>query len=106
MIPTFIDTWDFHPVGESNSPLRHKDFDDSIVTNIYDFFDMYANGRDIPVMKRSPQYDENADKMFRNDVDPPEMAYDMLDALDDSLALDKVVDRDDDDSNDDDAVSS
>jgi len=103
MIPTFVDVWDFAPHGEDNSPLRHPDFDDSVITNIYDFFDMYANGRDIPVMKRTPQYDENADKLFRDDVDPPELAYDMLDALDDSQRLDKVVQRDDDNLNDDNA---
>lgn len=69
---------------EVNSGIRHKDFDDSIITSIYQFMDMYANGREIPVAKRSPVYDTNPDELFASDA-VPEMSYDMLDAVDDGL---------------------
>lgn len=90
----------FKPVSEQNSPIRHKDFDDSVVTNIYDFMDMFANGRDIPVMKRQPVFDENADELFDKDITPPENGYDMLDALDDSQRLNATTTttNDDDDA--------
>ena len=70
---------------EQNSTTRHPDFDDSLVTSIYDFLDMYCQGREIPVTKRMPQYEDNADAVFDSDVTPPGMDYDLLDALDDSM---------------------
>lgn len=90
----------FEPISENNSPLRHKDFDDSVITNIYDFMDMYASGREIPVMKRQPVYDDKADEMFDKDIVPPESGYDILDALDDSQRLDATTTtiNDDDDA--------
>ena len=86
---------------EVNDGVRHPDFDDTIITSIYDFMDMYANGRDIPTMRRTPQFDDDADRVFKEDIDPPTMDYDILDALDDSMCVNKTTTT----TNDDDEIN-